>query len=205
MTSASASKETRERVSDDCLDTLFRSARTHTVWHPRGVSDEILREVYDIARMGPTSANCSPMRVVFLKSEESKSRLLPALSPGNVEKTMTAPVTAIVAFDLEFYENLPKLFPHVDARSWFLGNEPLIKETAFRNGTLQGAYLILAARAVGLDCGPMSGFDQDKVNAEFFPDGKLKANFLCNLGYGNSTKLIPRSPRLDFDDACVVL
>jgi len=145
------------------------------------------------------------MRVVFLKSEESKSRLLPALSPGNVEKTMTAPVTAIVAFDLEFYENLPKLFPHVDARSWFLGNEPLIKETAFRNGTLQGAYLILAARAVGLDCGPMSGFDQDKVNAEFFPDGKLKANFLCNLGYGNSTKLIPRSPRLDFDDACVVL
>ncbi len=193
------------RLSDECLDTLFVEARTHGVWHPRGVSDELLHEVYEIAKLGPTSANCSPMRVVFLKSGEAKERLLPALSEGNVGKTRSAPVTAIVAYDLEFYEKLPKLFPHVDARSWFLGNDGLINETAFRNGTLQGAYLILAARAVGLDCGPMSGFDQDKVNAVFFPDGKWKANFLCNLGYGDSTKLMPRSPRLGFDEACVVV
>jgi 3-hydroxypropanoate dehydrogenase len=150
--------------------------------------------------MGPTSANCSPMRVVFVRSPEGKERLRPALAPGNLEKTMAAPVTAIVATDFEFYEHLPKLFPHADARSWFLGNEPLIQATANRNGTLQGAYLILALRAVGLDTGPMSGFDNAKVDAEFFAGTPVKSNFLINIGYGDPSKLFPRSPRFAFDE-----
>ncbi len=194
-----------DRVYEEALDLLFRQARTHSAWHPIGVSVNLLREVYDLARFGPTSANSSPARFVFLTSEEAKARLLPALAPTNVEKSRTAPVVAIIASDLEFYEKLSKLMPHADVRSWFVGNEELIQETAFRNSTLQGAYFMLAARALGLDCGPMSGFDADKVNAEFFPDGKWKVNFICNLGYGNLTKLFPRSPRLDFDEACVVL
>jgi 3-hydroxypropanoate dehydrogenase len=198
--------ETKEdRVCEAALDALFRQARTHSVWHPRGVSADTLREIYDLAKFGPTSANASPARFVFLKSDEAKARLLPALAPVNVEKSRTAPVVAIIAYDLEFYEQLPKLMPHADMRSWFVGNDALIQETAFRNSTLQGAYFMLAARALGLDCGPMSGFDADKVNAEFFPDGKWKVNFVCNLGYGDHTKLFPRSPRLDFDEACVVL
>jgi 3-hydroxypropanoate dehydrogenase len=193
------------KISDDALDQLFRKARTFSAWLPKRVPIAIVREAYELARMGPTSANCSPARFVFLESEAAKARLLPALSPLNVDKTKAAPVTAIVAWDNEFHENLPKLFPHADMRSRFVGNQRAIDETAFRNGSLQGGYFILAARAVGLDCGPMSGFDAAKVNAEFFPDGKWKANFICNLGYGDRSKLFPRSPRLEFDEACRVL
>lgn len=166
---------------------------------------ELLREVYELFKLGPTSGNSSPGRVVFLTTEAAKARLLPALAPANVEKSRSAPVVAIVAHDMEFYEKLPTLNPAVDARSWFVGNAPLIAETAFRNGSLQGAYFMLAARALGLDCGPMSGFAADKVNAEFFPDGKWRVNFVCNLGHGNPAKLYPRQPRLTFEEACVVL
>ncbi|MGD0212014.1 MAG: malonic semialdehyde reductase [Terriglobales bacterium] len=193
------------KISSDALDQLFRKARTHNVWLPKRVPIAALREAYELARMGPTSANSSPARFVFLESEAAKARLLPALAPSNVEKTKAAPVTAIIAWDNEFHEKLPKLFPHADMRSYFVGKPALIEESAFRNGSLQGAYFILAARAVGLDCGPMSGFDAAKVNAEFFPDGKWKANFLCNLGYGDHSKLFPRSPRLEFEEACRVL
>ncbi len=166
---------------------------------------ELLKEVYSLAALAPTSANSSPARFVFITTPEAKERLLPALAPGNVEKTKTAPVTVIIAYDIEFHERLPQLFPARDMRSVFAGNAALIQETAFRNGTLQGGYFILAARALGLDCGPMSGFDQQKVNAEFFPDGKWKANFLCNVGYGDPSKLFPRNPRLKFEEACRVL
>src|SRR5271157_1289106 len=205
MTPAQETAAHSTTISSDALDQLFRQARTHSAWLPKRVPVEVLREVYELARWGPTSANSSPARFVFLESEAAKARLLPALSPGNVEKTRTAPVTVIVAWDTEFYEKLPQLFPHADMRSYFVGNKTLIDETAFRNSSLQGAYFILAARAVGLDCGPMSGFDAAKVNAEFFPDGKWKVNFLCNLGYGDHSKLFPRSPRLEFDEACRVL
>jgi 3-hydroxypropanoate dehydrogenase len=193
------------KIASDTLDQLFRQARTHSAWLPKRVPVEVLREVYELARWGPTSANCTPARFVFLESEAAKARLVPALAPGNVEKTKAAPVTVIVAWDTEFYERLPQLFPQADMRSYFVGKQPLIDETALRNGSLQGGYFILAARAVGLDCGPMSGFDAAKVNAEFFPDGKWKANFLCNLGYGDRSKLFPRNPRLEFDEACRVL
>jgi 3-hydroxypropanoate dehydrogenase len=193
------------KVSDEALDQLFRQARTHNVWLPRRVPLAALREAYELARWGPTSANSSPARFLFLESETAKARLLPALAPSNVEKTKAAPVTAIIAWDAEFHEKLPKLFPHADMRSYFVGKPALIEESAFRNGSLQGAYFILAARSVGLDCGPMSGFDAAKVNAEFFPDGKWKVNFLCNLGYGDHSKLFPRSPRLEFEEACRVL
>jgi 3-hydroxypropanoate dehydrogenase len=197
--------ETAVKIADSMLDQLFRNARTHTVWQARPVPVELLQEAYNLARMGPTSANASPARFVFLTTPEAKQRLLPAMAPGNVEKTRTAPVTAIIAYDTEFYEQLPRLFPHADMRQYFVGNAELIAETAMRNGSLEGAYFILAARALGLDCGPMSGFDAAKVNAEFFPDGKWKANFLCNLGHGDPSKLYPRSPRLSFEEACRVL
>jgi 3-hydroxypropanoate dehydrogenase len=190
------------KVSGDALNQLFRQARTHNAWLSKRVPIEALREAYELARWGPTSANSTPARFVFLESEAAKARLLPALAPLNVEKTKVAPVTAIIAWDTEFYEKLPKLFPHADMRSVFAGNKSLAEETAFRNSSLQGGYFILAARAVGLDCGPMSGFDKAKVNAEFFPDGKWQANFLCNLGYGDRSKLFPRNPRLEFDEAC---
>ena len=192
-------------VSSEALNQLFREARTHSAWLPRPVPIETLREAYDIARWGPTSANSTPARFVFLVSEASKARLLPALAPLNVEKTKTAPVTVIVAWDTEFHEKLPKLFPHADMRAFFVGKPALIEETAFRNSSLQGAYFIVAARALGLDCGPMSGFDAAKLNAEFFPDGKWKANFLCNIGYGDPSKLFPRNPRLDFKEGALVL
>lgn len=192
-------------VPDAALDQIFREARTHNVWLPKPVPVELLHQAYNLAALGPTSANTTPARFVFLTTREAKERLRPALSPNNLEKTMVAPVTAIIAYDTEFYEHLPKLFPQRDMRALFAGNPALIQETAFRNGSLEGAYFILAARAVGLDCGPMSGFDQAKVNAEFFPDGKWKANFLCNLGYGDSTKLFPRNPRLSFEEACRIL
>jgi 3-hydroxypropanoate dehydrogenase len=194
-----------KKISSESLDQVFREARTHWVWRPEPVPIELLKEAYSLAALGPTSANSSPARFVFITTPEAKARLLPAVAPGNVEKTKTAPVTVIIAYDIEFHERLPHLFPARDMRSIFAGNAALIQETAFRNGTLQGGYFVLAARALGLDCGPMSGFDQQKVNAEFFPDGKWKANFLCNVGYGDSSKLFPRNPRLKFEEACIVL
>ena len=192
-------------LDDKAIDQLFRTARTQNGWQDEPVSDEVLRRLYDLVKMGPTSANALPARFVFVKSPEAKARLKACLAPTNVEKTMAAPVTVIVGYDTEFYEKLPKLFPHADARSWFVGNPELIQSTAFRNSSLQGAYLILAARALGLDCGPMSGFDNEKVDAEFFPDGRVKSNFLVNLGYGDSSKLFPRGPRLAFEEACQIV
>lgn len=191
--------------TDETLDRIFRNARTHYAWQKRGLSVDLLREVWDLAKLGPTSANCSPARIVFVMSPEAKERLRPCLIPGNVDKTMAAPATAIIGHDLTFYERLPELFPHTDAKSWFVGNERLIETTAMRNGTLQGAYLMLAARALGLDCGPMSGFDNAMVDAEFFAGTPVRSNFLCNLGYGDASVLYPRSPRLGFEDACEVL
>jgi 3-hydroxypropanoate dehydrogenase len=192
-----------ELLSEATLDQLFRSARTFNAWLPKEVSDEQLHQLYELAKFGPTSANSSPMRVVFVKSKEAKAKLEPFLSEGNRAKTMEAPVTAIVATDHEFYEQLPALFPHADARSWFVGNQPLIDTTAFRNATLQGAYLLLAARAVGLDCGPMSGFDNAGVDATFFAGTTIKSNFLISIGYGDASRnLFPRSPRLAFDEVC---
>ncbi|MFI4998176.1 MAG: malonic semialdehyde reductase, partial [Hyphomicrobiales bacterium] len=182
------------------LDQLWRSARTHNAWQDRPVPDELLREAVEIAKMGPTSANSSPLRILFVRSKEGKERLRPHLGETNVVKTMTAPVTAILAYDLAFYALLPRLFPHADARPWFEGKEALIRDTAFRNSSLQGAYLMLALRALGLDCGPMSGFDNAKVDAEFFPGSQLRANFLCNIGFGEPSKLFARSPRLAFDE-----
>jgi 3-hydroxypropanoate dehydrogenase len=192
-------------ISDKALDQLFREARTYSAWLPKPVPAEALRKIYELTRLGPTSANSTPARFVFIESEAAKARLLPALAPLNVEKTKTAPVNVIIAWDTEFYDKLPQLFPHADMRAHFVGNPAVIDETAFRNSAIQGGYFILAARAVGLDCGPMSGFDKAKVNAEFFPDGKWKANFICNLGYGDRSKLFPRNPRLAFDEACKVL
>jgi len=193
------------QLDDRSLDLMFRAARTHIVWLDKPVSDAQLQQIYDLMKWAPTSANCCPARIVFVRSAAAKQRLLPAMAPGNVEKTRTAPVTAVIAYDLEFYEKLPVLYPPADARSWFAGNQPLIDTTAFRNGTLQGAYLLLAARALGLDAGPMSGFDNAKVDKEFFPDGKVKSNFLINLGYGDGAKLFPRSPRLSFAEAAQIL
>ena len=207
-------------LNDEGLDLLFRSARTHSAWLDKPVSDEMLYRIYNLMKWGPTSANCCPARFVFVRSKQAKERLRPALSPGNVEKTMLAPVTAIIAYDLRFYEKLPKLFPHSPAmRDRFANTPDLVDVTARRNSTLQGAYFMLAARALGLDCGPMSGFDNAKVDEEFFgagqpteeseqeffPEGHLKSNFLCNLGYGDPSKLPPRNPRLEFDEACALL
>ena len=193
-------------LTDESLDTLFRKARTHRSWLPKPVSDDLLRELYDLMKCGPTSANCCPARILFLRTPEAKERLRPILSPGNVGPTMQAPVTAVIAYDLKFYDQLPKLFPHNPGiRDMFANSLDLAATTAFRNGSLQGGYFILAARAVGLDCGPMSGFDNAKLDAEFFPAGNLKSNFLCNLGYGDPSKLLPRGPRLDFDEACQLL
>lgn len=193
-----------DRISNESLDQLFRNARTYSAWLSRPVPAELMRELYELTRLGPTSANSSPARFVFLTTLEAKERLVPALSPGNVGKTRSAPVNVIVAWDTEFYEKIPKLAPHLaKARDSFVGKEAHIQETGLRNGSLEGGYFILAARSLGLDCGPMSGFDQAKVNAEFFPDGKWKANFLCNLGYGDKTALRPRAPRLDVDEACL--
>jgi 3-hydroxypropanoate dehydrogenase len=192
-------------LSDQGLDLIFRKARTFSYWQDRPVPKDLLRQVYDLAKMGPTSANICPARFLFVVSKEAKERLKPALAAGNVDKTMTAPVTVIIAHDLEFYEKLPKLFPHVDAKAWFVGKPAFIQESAFRSGTLQGAYLMIAARALGLDCGPMSGFDNQKVDAAFLSGTPWRSNFLCNLGYGEPSKLHPRSPRLDFDEACRLL
>ena len=183
-----------------CLDQLFREARTHNAWLDKDVPDALLHELVDLMKLGPTSANCSPARLIFVKSRAAKERLEPLLSEGNRDKTMKAPVCAIIGYDLDFYLHLPKLFPHANAKSWFEGNDKKIAETAFRNGTLQGAYLIMAARALGLDCGPMSGFDNDGVDREFFAGTHTKSNFLCSLGYGDASVLFPRSPRFAFDE-----
>jgi len=196
------------QLSDDALDLIFRHARTHRAWLSKPVPDELLRQVYALAKWGPTSGNCLPMRVVFVKSDAAKERLRPALDPGNVAQTMAAPVCAIVAYDTRFYEHLPRLSPHnPQAAQAFSGPDKaaVAMTTALRNGSLQGAYLIIAARALGLDCGPMSGFDNERVDAAFFPDGRYKSNFLCNLGYGDHSHLRPRGPRFEFDEVCQIV
>ena len=196
---------TTRAISEEALEQIFINARTHSDWLPEPVSDELIYQIYDLMKWGPTSANCCPARIVFVKSRYAKERLLACMAAGNVEKTRTAPLTAIIAHDMEFYEELPKLFPHSPARAWFVGNRPLIESTAFRNGTLQGAYFMIAARSLGLDCGPMSGFDNAKVDATFFYGNSWKSNFICNLGYGDHSKLYPRSPRLELSEACRIL
>lgn len=187
------------------LDQLFLEARTFNAWLDKPVSDDLLARAVDLAKMGPTSVNCSPLRLVFVRSAEAKARLKPALAEGNVEKTMAAPVTAIIGHDLEFYEALPRLFPHMDAKPWFSGNAEFAATTAFRNGTLQGAYLIMALRAVGLDTGPMSGFNNALVDETFFAGTSVKSNFLLNIGYGSQEKLFARSPRFDFNEIAKVV
>ncbi len=195
------------QLNEEGMDLLFRKARTHRVWLDKPVNDDLLRQLYDLMKWPPTSATCSPARIVFLRTREAKERLRPALSRGNVDKTMTAPVTAILAYDLKFYENMDRLYPENPALRERFASPDLAEVTAFRNGTLQGAYFIIAARALGLDCGPMSGFDNARVDAEFFraPLEHLKSNFLCNLGYGDASKLSPRNLRLQFDEACQLL
>lgn len=195
-----------EIVNDKALDIIFRQARSHSAWLDKPVSEVTLQALWDLARMGPTSANCSPLRVIFVQSAAAKDKLKLHLAPGNVDKVMSAPVCAILGHDTAFYEVLPRLFPHTDARSWFVGDDKkaLAETTAFRNGSLQGAYFMMAARALGLDCGPMSGFDNDGVDQAFFVGTTIRSNFLCNLGYGDAEQLFPRSPRLDFDEACQI-
>jgi 3-hydroxypropanoate dehydrogenase len=187
------------------LAQIFTEARTHNAFLDKPVSDELLHKALDLAKMGPTSANQSPLRVLFLRSPAAKERLRPALSPGNLDKTMSAPVVAVTAYDELFYEHLPFLFPHADAKSWFAGDPVKAARAAFQNGTLQVAYLIIALRAVGLDTGPMTGFDNAKVDAEFFPDGHVKSNVLINIGYGDHEKLFPRSPRFSFDQIAKII
>lgn len=194
-----------EPIPTGAVNQLFLQGRTFNGWLDKDVSEATLHQLIEITRMAPTSANCSPARVVFVKSDAAKQRLKPHLSDGNVEKTMSAPAVAIIGNDLEFYEHLPQLFPHTDAKSWFVGNDEKIRETAERNGSLQGAYLIIAARALGLDCGPMSGFDAGGVDAEFFAGTRVKSNFLCNLGYGDVTTIFERSPRFTFDEMASII
>ncbi|HJZ42478.1 MAG TPA: malonic semialdehyde reductase [Hyphomicrobiaceae bacterium] len=194
------------RLDEASLKQLLLEARTHNVWLPREVPDGLLRELVDVMKMGPTSANCSPARIIFVKSKEAKERLKPFLSEGNRDKTMKAPVCAIIGYDLAFYEHLPRLFPHnQEARSWFAGKPDHIRTTAARNGSLQGGYFILAARALGLDAGAMSGFDNAGVDREFFSGTEVKSNFLCNLGFGDRSALMPRSPRFAFDEMAKIL
>ncbi len=192
-------------LNDTALDTLFYAARTQNGWQERPVSDAQLEHLYDLLKWAPTSANGSPGRFVFVKSEQAKARLASCMSAGNAAKTAQAPVTVLIGMDLEFYEQLPKLSPAVDARAWFVGNEALIASTAFRNSSLQGAYLIMAARAIGLDCGPMSGFDNAKVDELFFAGTSIKSNFVCSLGYGDPAKVRARAPRLSFAEACKIV
>jgi 3-hydroxypropanoate dehydrogenase len=186
-------------------ESLFENARTHNVFNSEPIPESTLHQLYDMLKWGPTSANCSPARFTFVTSQAAKEKLLAGMAPGNVDKTRAAPVTVIVGMDMEFFEKLPKLFPQADARSWFLGNQPMIDATAFRNSSLQGGYLIVAARALGLDAGPMSGFDAAKVDAAFWEGTKVKTNFIVNLGKGDVSKLFPRNPRLSFDEACKVV
>ena len=189
-------------IDPAAIDQLFLKARSHNGWTSQPVDDATLHEIWNLLRWAPTSANCCPLRVVFVKGAEAKAKLLSCMAPGNVEKTKAAPVTAILAMDAEFHEQLPKLFPHADARSWFAGNQPLIDESAFRNSSLQCAYFMIAARALGLDCGPMSGFDKAAVDREFLAGTTWRSNMLCNLGHGDAAALYPRSPRFGFAEAC---
>ena len=185
---------------------IFQEARTHNDWLDKDISNDILMEIYDLMKWGPTSANCSPTRIIFVKSKASKDRLLPFVIESNLEKTKSAPVTAIIGYDINFHDHLPKLFPHnPDAQNWFNHSIDIAEETAFRNGSMQGAYFIIAARALGLDCGPMSGFDKEGVDNEFFRDTNIKSNFLCNHGYGDKTKLFERSPRFKFNEICEII
>ncbi len=193
------------RLDSNTLAQLFIEARTHNKWQAKDVPDALLREIVDLMKMGPTSVNCSPARIVFVRTNEAKEKLKPCLAPGNVEKSMTAPVTAIIGHDLAFYDHLPRLFPHADAKSWFVGKDEHIRTTAFRNGSLQGAYFLVAARSLGLDCGAMSGFDNAAVDAAFFAGTAVKSNFLCNLGYGDGAGLFPRSPRFAFDEIAKIV
>ena len=194
------------KLGDEALDVIFREARTHNAWQDKPVSDALLKELYDLMKWGPTSANMSPARIVFVTSKEAKEKLAPALMEGNRAKTLQAPVTAIIGYDVKFYERLPELFPHApEAKTWFNWSDEWAEMNAFRNGSLQGAYFMIAARSLGLDCGPMSGFDMNKVNELFFAGTSVKSNFLCNLGYGDPAGLFERSPRLPFDDACSIV
>jgi len=197
--------QNRQMIESASLAQLFTEARTHNAFLDKPVPDELLVKAVELARMGPTSANQSPLRVLFLRSSAAKERLRPALSPGNLDKTMSAPVVAVAAYDEEFYEHLPFLFPHADAKAWFSGDPAKAARSAFQNGTLQVAYLLIALRAVGLDTGPMTGFDNDKVDAEFFPEGHVKSNVLINIGYGDHEKLFPRSPRFSFDQMAKII
>jgi 3-hydroxypropanoate dehydrogenase len=192
-------------LNDEALDMLFRKARSHNGWKDIPVSDEQLQQIYELMKWGPTAANSCPARIVFVKSPEAKEKLLACVNPGNVEKCRTAPVVAVIGMDLEFYEFLPKLFPHTDAKSWYVGKPDLIETNAFRNSTLQAAYFMMAVRSLGLDCGPMTGYNADKMNETFFGDGKVKVNMMCAIGYGDPEKLFPRHPRLDFDEACSII
>jgi len=194
-----------KQLPAEMMEQLFTGARTHNGWLDRDVPDSLLELALDYAKWGPTSANCSPLRILFVRSPEAKQRLAPALSPGNLAKTMAAPATAIIGYALDFAEHLPHLYPAADARSWFVGNDALIEETAFRNGTLQAGYFILALRAVGLDAGPMSGFDKAKVDAEFFAGTRIRSNFLINIGFGDRSKLYPRGPRFAFEDMAKII
>jgi 3-hydroxypropanoate dehydrogenase len=193
------------RVSDEALDRVFLKARTRNAWVSKPIADSLVRELYDLTKWGPTAANTTPARFVFVRSAAAKERLRPHLMDANVNKTMAAPCCVIVAYDTRFYDLMPKLFPSRDMRTTFAGNAPLIEETAKRNSTLQGAYMMLAARSLGLDCGPMSGFNPMSLDAQFFPDGRWRSNFLFNVGYGSDDNLFPRNPRLDFDEACLDL
>lgn len=192
-------------INQQAMQQLFLDARSHSYWQDKPVSEQQIRRLYDLTKMGPTSANSCPARFVFVTSDEAKARLKGCLNEGNVEKSMSAPAVAIIAMDMEFYEQLPKLYPHTDARSWYAGKDDKIFDAAFRNSSLQGAYLIMAIRSLGMDAGPMSGFDSAKLDAMFFPDGKVKSNFICAFGYANHSKLYPRGPRLEFDEACSIL
>ncbi|MSP55149.1 MAG: malonic semialdehyde reductase [Myxococcales bacterium] len=192
-------------LTSDVLAQLFTAARSQNGWTDQPVTDAEIASLWELTRMGPTSANCLPARLIFLRSAESRARLLPLLTEANRPKTSAAPLTVVIGFDLEFFHNLPRLFPHADAAAWFSGNPALARETAVRNGSLQGAYFMLAARALGLDVGPMSGFDAAGVNREFFPGGRVEVNFICNVGHGDPAAIYPRSPRLGFDEACTVI
>ena len=184
---------------------LFDNARSHNGYLPEAIPESTLRRLFDLLKWGPTSANCSPARFIFVTSAQAKEKLLAGMSAGNVEKTRQAPVTVIVGMDTEFFNKLPQLFPHTDARAWFVGNQPNIDATALRNSSMQGAYLIMAARSLGLDCGAMSGFDAAKIDADFWANTTVKTNFILNIGHGDVAKLMPRSPRLSFDEACQIL
>ena len=192
----------KQPLDTRALGQLFTEARSFNAWQSDEVSVELLQQLYELMKWGPTAANSCPARMVFVRSEAARQRLKPCLAEGNVDKSMSAPVVAIIGMDMEFYEKLPRLFPHTDARSWFVGKPDKILDNAIRNSSLQGAYLMMAARSLGLDCGPMSGFDYPKLEAEFFPGGTVKANFICALGYGSEEKLHPRGPRLEFGEAC---